>query len=265
MIDTCIRSQLERYNAIASLRNTLSCTNGLADNCGAGVRIALLDSGLQFSNPVFAQSDIRGIDFTGTGDLNDSSGHGTANAALLVGRTGDAVGLTPESELLVAKVSALGDRKRSAHAIIAALHWAVREQANIIILPFGSSHGVAGITQAIRKAVTAGVEIFAAAGNRGPEQICYPAWLPEVNAVSAVTRSGGVLKGCCATSEVDIYCWGEAVPSLSGGHSYQISGSSPATVLAGGIRALQLAQARTGSHLSSAKTASQPSSWPTSG
>lgn len=240
-----IRKTLKTFSPKIAPNNTLKWEERLDEENGIGVRITLLDSGLNWAAPVFTDARLRGRDFTGNGNLFDPTYHGSANAALLVGRTpGGAKGLSPDCELLVAKVLGQGNWKKTVIAITAALQWAIQMSSDIIVLPFGTFRGAASISREIRKAVSKGCRVFAAAGNRGRDQICFPAWLPEVTAVSALAYDGSIYPGCCALDNVDLYCWGDHVPVVGLGERIEISGSSPATVLAAGIAALQRAAQR---------------------
>jgi hypothetical protein len=240
-----VRETLKTFTPELAPSNTLKWEKRLEKETGRGVKIALLDSGVNWSDPVFANARIRGRDFTGSGTLFDPTCHGSANAALLVGQSpAGFAGLSPDSELLVAKVLGHRDWKKTVKAITAALRWAVHAGSDVIILPFGTFRGATSIIREIRRAVSRESRVFAAAGNRGVDQICFPAWLPEVTAVSALTDDGCIYPGCCALDKVDLYCWGDHVPTVGCVETAEISGSSPATVLAAGISALQRAAQR---------------------
>jgi subtilisin family serine protease len=118
----------------------------------------------------------------------------------------------------------------------------VSNRADVIALPFGTHRGAAPIAQAIRRSVDSGCTVLAAAGNHGPEELCFPAWLPEVTAVSALGANGEVHLHCCAREEVDIFAPGEDVPAVRPDGRARLCGSSPATVLTAGIVALRRAQ-----------------------
>lgn len=100
---------------------------------GAGVRVALLDTGLETGHPCFADVDVTARDFAGTG-IEDANGHGTHVAGTLLGRDlggvriGVARGVT---SLLAAKAVADNGRGRS-DAFLEALLWALKENADII-------------------------------------------------------------------------------------------------------------------------------------
>jgi membrane-anchored mycosin MYCP len=245
-----VRETLKTFAPELAPSNTLKWEEVFEKENGSGVRIALLDSGVNWSDPVFAKARIWGRDFTGSGNLFDPTCHGSANAALLVGQSpAGFVGLSPDCELLVAKVLGHREWKRTVKAITAALRWAIHAGSDVVILPFGTFRGAASIIREIRSAVARECRVFAAAGNRGADMICFPAWLPEVTAVSALTYDGCIYPGCCALDNVDIYCLGDHVPTVGCGETTELSGSSPATVLAAGISALQRAAQRRQSQL----------------
>jgi subtilisin family serine protease len=220
---------------------------------GAGVRIALLDSGLCQSHPALRGARITARDFTRSGAIDDPSGHGTKNAALLVGQ-GSATnvqaqnpalrGLIPASELLFGKIRH-GTLRSGEQTLVRGIRWAATEGADILVLPFGSITRSSLVAREIRRAMASGkLLIFAAAGNRGPTQLLFPARLRDVTAVSAAGRDGAPLDWCCQTSAVACYAPGDAVPAVGPDGFSPFSGSSPATVLAAGVVALWLGYSR---------------------
>ena len=114
---------------------------------GAGVSIAVLDTGIKRSHPAFAHmaaDAIEEADFTekpngvsGPGSAPDSHGHGTHCAATICGGTVDGIriGIAPKiSKLLVAK--AIGGRRGSA-ALLDALNWAVAQKVDVVSMSLG--------------------------------------------------------------------------------------------------------------------------------
>lgn len=105
---------------------------------GAGVRIAVLDTGIDAVHAAFAGVNVAQKDFTGTGD-GDANGHGTHCAGTIFGRDqgtqriGVARGVT---DVLVGKV--LDDHGRgNSQMVFDAMLWASREHANIISMSLG--------------------------------------------------------------------------------------------------------------------------------
>lgn len=99
---------------------------------GAGVKVALLDTGIDAAHEAFAGLRVTQRDFTDEGD-GDSLGHGTHCAGTIAGRDvegyryGVALGI---EELLVGKV--LGDDGGSTDALTTAILWALESGAHVI-------------------------------------------------------------------------------------------------------------------------------------
>jgi subtilisin family serine protease len=105
---------------------------------GAGVTVAVLDSGIDAAHDAFRGLHVTERDFTGEGD-GDHDGHGTHCAATIVGRDigGTRHGVAPGVEhLLVGKV--LGaDRMGSTAALWEAMWWALESGAHVVSMSLG--------------------------------------------------------------------------------------------------------------------------------
>lgn len=113
---------------------------GAADGpfTGAGVRVAVLDTGIDSGHPAFAGVDLRVRDFTGTGE-GDGNGHGTHCAGTVFGRDveGLRIGVAPGvTEALIGKV--LGDDGAgTSDMLFDALRWCSSEGARVISMSLG--------------------------------------------------------------------------------------------------------------------------------
>jgi subtilisin family serine protease len=104
---------------------------------GAGVTVAVLDTGIDASHEVFAGLTITERDFTGDGD-GDAFGHGTHCAGTIAGRDVDGFryGVAPGvEELLVGKV--LGDAGGSTDTLMRAMLWALESGAHVVSMSLG--------------------------------------------------------------------------------------------------------------------------------
>jgi subtilisin family serine protease len=104
---------------------------------GAGVTVAVLDTGIDATHEAFAGLRITERDFTGDGD-GDIEGHGTHCAGTIAGRDVDGFryGVAPGvEELLVGKV--LGTAGGSTDALMRAMLWALESGADVVSMSLG--------------------------------------------------------------------------------------------------------------------------------
>src|SRR5262245_8069232 len=137
---------------------------------GAGVKVAILDSGVDYTHPDLAANYGGGWDFVGNdADPFDDNFHGTHVAGTIAARDDDAgvVGVAPEATIYALKVlDANGNGSFS--NVLAALDWVVSHGAQVTSNSYGSAQdpGVL-VRQAFDNAANAGVVHIAAAGNSG--------------------------------------------------------------------------------------------------
>ena len=106
---------------------------------GQGVRVAVLDTGIDPAHPAFAGVTLERKNFTSDGD-DDGQGHGTHCAGTIFGRDVDGVRIGVARGLTTAIIGkVLNDQGRgSTAAVLQAIHWAaVEKQANIISMSLG--------------------------------------------------------------------------------------------------------------------------------
>lgn len=191
--------------------------------CSGNIRIGLVDTRVNADHPSLAGQRLRFLAI-GT-DSRAASGqvHGTALAALLVGR-GDSrtPGLLPGAELLVAEAfftTGSGDAA-DAYRLIAALD-VLSDEA-----PLAINMSLAGpdnplLARTISAIADLGIAVVAAVGNGGPGAVsAYPAAYPSVVAVTAVDRDSRAYRQAGRGPHVDfaapgVNLWTAA--SVSGG------------------------------------------------
>jgi subtilisin family serine protease len=172
------------------------------------VRVAIVDSGIDASLPDFAGRIVDSRSFVGGSPLVDTEGHGTFVAGEIAANldTQGITGIAYTSQLLIAKV-VKQDGTIPLQAEAAAIRWAADSGARVINLSLGGVrdpvHGNRDTYSAIEAKAVAyayakGAVLVAAVGN-GDEAFSqpwpfasYPAALPHVVGVSALTRSGNV-------------------------------------------------------------------------
>ncbi|NVM75081.1 subtilisin family serine protease [Duganella sp. SG902] len=151
------------------------------------LKVGLVDSGIAREHEVF--SDARILPW-GCDGKDHPSAHGTAVAALMVGRSDRFRGVAPQAALYAADIYCDSATGGSAARIAAALDWMAREQVAVINL------SLVGPPNQILERVVAGMVkrghlLVAAVGNDGPAAApLYPASYPGVVGVSGVDKRG---------------------------------------------------------------------------
>ncbi|WP_307825862.1 type VII secretion-associated serine protease mycosin [Streptomyces sp. MBT33] len=170
---------------------------------GAGVTVAVIDSGVDSSQPDLTGQVLPGKDFSGAGRPHeDQIGHGTAMASLIAGHGHGAnnsfgvMGLAPKAKILPVRVNGT---ERSANdptsgkidtaGWTAGVRYAVEQGATVINLSLDDSSAYPGskAAAAIKYAQAHDVVVVASTGNDSGT-VSYPAALPGVVAVSAVDQ-----------------------------------------------------------------------------
>jgi type VII secretion-associated serine protease mycosin len=161
---------------------------------GAGVTVAVIDSGVASTHPDLAGQVLPGLDLvdrTGNGS-NDAVGHGTTVAALIAGRGDDrngVVGLAPGAKILPVRVLDSHNSYDDARTVAEGVRWAVDHGADVINMSLGGASASAALAEAIDYAFAKDVVVVACVGNvstSGPTEVWYPAREPGVLAVTAL-------------------------------------------------------------------------------
>ncbi|MFJ8158026.1 S8 family serine peptidase [Streptomyces sp. NPDC094468] len=167
-----------------------------AGGTGAGVRVAVLDSGVDATHPDLADRVVASRSFVEGEDVADRNGHGTHTASTVAG-TGAASGgkergVAPGAELIVGKV--LGDSGSGPiSGIIAGMEWAARtEHAKVISMSLGTPAWHTQddpLSQAVNQlSAETGALFVIAAGNSGnaPYNVSAPGTADAALTVGAV-------------------------------------------------------------------------------
>ncbi|MBB5802002.1 subtilisin family serine protease [Saccharothrix ecbatanensis] len=103
---------------------------------GAGVTVAVVDTGVDGDHPDLVGREVAGRDFTHEQDGIDRYGHGTHVAATIAGHRAPYRGVAPDARLLDAKVcDAAGLCPES--AIIEGMRWAAEQGADVVNISLG--------------------------------------------------------------------------------------------------------------------------------
>ncbi|CAN5744720.1 hypothetical protein BH24ACT14_BH24ACT14_23530 [soil metagenome] len=191
---------------------------------GAGVRVAVLDSGVQRDQGQLAPRVTPGKVFGRYGDDTDNCGHGTAVAGVVAAARNDGVpvaGVAPQATIVRGKVLESDPRFEgcggSDTTIAAGIRWAAgRAEADIINMSLGGPGYSATLCDAVAAAARSGVLVVVASGNAGDRAPNYPAACPGAVSVGALRRSSSGLRPAEFSSfgKVDIAAPGKAIPVL---------------------------------------------------
>ena len=189
------------FNRQWGLENTGQTINGIIGTIDAdintstawettlgGVRVAILDCGINESHPDLVNKVVDRYNFTtATSGTNDIYGHGTHVAGIVAAVTNNSYGVAgvcPGCTLLNGKV--LDDRGSGAHSWIAnGIIWATDNGAKVINLSLGGPSSSTTLENAVNYAWNNGVVVVAAAGNSNDSSYTYPAAYTNSIAVAA--------------------------------------------------------------------------------
>jgi type VII secretion-associated serine protease mycosin len=234
---------------------------------GAGVTIAVLDSGVNPDVSDLAGKVTTGPDLTGlsTPSSNPDWGvHGTWMASIIAGHGHDdgqdgIIGVAPQANILSIRVIPEKDdpnyhkyetepEQRIQQALATGIRDAVKDGAQVISMSLGYTAPSAAVRAAVQYAVGRGVVLVASSGNSGQDDVrsddnfapvSFPAEYPGVLSVAALNSNGTVANFSSNNLSVQAAAPGYDVPAQgSDGQYWLVSGTSPACALVAGVAAL---------------------------
>jgi subtilisin len=215
-------------------------------NRGDGVKVAILDTGIDTSHPDLQVSG--GCNYTSTGrkydpsKYSDDNGHGTHVAGIVAALNNDkgVVGVAPGANLYAIKVL---DKTGSGYAswIIAGIQWAIDNDMDVINMSLGTDSNISTLKTAVDAAWGSGIVLVAAAGNDASE-VDYPAAYDSVIAVAATDSNNNPAAWSSYGPEVELAAPGVGILSTYKGSTYAtMSGTSMAAPHVTGTVALMKA------------------------
>ncbi len=165
---------------------------------GAGVTVAVVDSGVEAAHPDLAGQVLPGTSLLGDGadgrTDTSSDSHGTAIAALIAGTGASShgkgiTGLAPAAKILPVRVTTTSEVTPS--LLAQGITWAADHGAQVINVSMGEPDPDPLLKQAVDYAMSKNAVVVASAGNDGQSgnEIMYPAGFPGVVAVSGTDQN----------------------------------------------------------------------------
>ena len=229
--------------------NKIEAPTAWGTSRGAGVHVAILDTGIDYDHPDLDNNIDGGVYFVGLLkdgstdplDWDDVRGHGTHCAGTVAAEdnTIGVVGVAPDARLHAVQV--LNDTGTgSTSDVVQGIEWCVDNNIDVASMSF-SGDSTTSMQNACNAANSAGVLLVAAAGNDG-STVKYPAAYSSVIAVSATDASDVIAGFSNIGPQIELAAPGVGVLSTVPGGIYQTkSGTSMACPHVSGVAALVIA------------------------
>ncbi len=199
-----------------------------------GLRIGLIDSGVDATHPVLAGAKIvkQGCDGKAF-----PAPHGTAVASLLVGKGDRFEGVIPGATLYATDIFC-GHGGGSMSLLAIAVDWMAREKVAVVNISLVGAKSIL-LTGLVRAMSSRGFLLVAAVGNDGPTAPpLFPAAYPEVVGVTGVDAKHRVLPEALRGEQVDFAAQGAGLVAAEvGGGFSEIRGTSFATPIVAALLA----------------------------
>ncbi|WP_229069755.1 S8 family peptidase [Actinoplanes sp. DH11] len=218
----------------------IKATTAWAKSTGAGVTVAVVDTGVDGNHPDLAGKVLTGYDAIRdvAGGNSDANGHGTHVAGIIGAVTGNGVGVSgvaPGTRILPVRVFG-ADGSGYMSDVAQGILWAADHGAQVINMSLGSDGKLEALSDAVAYARGKGITVVAAAGNdrQKGSPTSYPAADAGVIGVAATDAADRYGSYSNAGSYVDVAAPGSDIVStyptrLTGGDYVAMSGTSMAT------------------------------------
>lgn len=210
----------ERKDEMWNLRSIHANTVSKKKKNTKKVKVALLDSGVDYVESIEVQEKINLIDDEEVSLIyEDYSSHGTTIAGIMSAKKNskdtNLYGVNPNMELYSARIL---DKNCQApiSRVVEGIYWAIEKEVDIISISFGTNKYSKILETAINDAYNMGILIVAAVGNQGDKEnsVEYPAAFENVLGVGSVDSKGNLSEYSSTGKGVDIVAPGEAICSI---------------------------------------------------
>ena len=184
---------------------------------GQGVKVGIIDTGIDFNHPDLRGYGTLGRVFGGYNYVNtsekplDTNGHGTEVAGI-IGAEGNFSGVAPKSQLFSYKVSSTGEAVSSEY-IIEAISQAIEDKMDVINISLGVNRTNDGLENAVDEAVKKGIVVVSAAGNNGPDDETIGSPGRDFNVITVGASYNNITSSLVSTFEIGSKQY-DAIPML---------------------------------------------------
>ncbi len=217
--------------------------HNLPNGQGEGVRICLIDTGVNLRHPALKDVIAEGTNFTPEGEPNnfeDMNGHGTWLATTIAGQPlAGMVGVAPKAKLVIAKIL---DKTGSGsfESVVKALEYCTK-RADIINMSFGGVSNLSPqISELMAKMKLSGITLFAASGNITGDKLSFPSSDDSVLAIASVSKDLQIPSFSPVSSKLAFVSPGVNIPVLMEDLTIKsYSGSSFSAAYSSGVEAIR--------------------------
>jgi len=214
---------------------------------GEGVKIAILDSGVDASHPDLVGNLVPGYNFVdGNGDTNDTCGHGTAvagTAAAVSNNSAGVAGIAGKAKIMPVKVAFYNTSTSGCYAyystVVSGINFAADNGARVVNVSYSGVAASQAVLNAAQYLRSKGGLLFTSAGNNGRDEGVTPT--AAMTVVSATDENDNLAGWSSYGSFVTLSAPGTNIWTTSTGGRYgQWNGTSFASPLVAGVAALMM-------------------------
>lgn len=245
-IGTCREIQVLKQSVPWGISRIGSRLVNAVGNTGKGIKIGILDTGIDYNHEDLKGNYRGGYNFVGNNNNPiDDNGHGSHVTGIIAAEDNDIgiVGVAPQAHIYSVKILAF-DSTGSASDIVSGLEWSVDNGMQVINMSLGSEEDSISVNRAIDNTYNSGVLIIAAAGNSGNSQgngnnMDFPSKYGSVVSVGATDKNDNRASFSSTGPTLELSAPGDHILSTLNGNKYgTMSGTSMSCPHVTGVAAL---------------------------
>ncbi|HEY7081417.1 MAG TPA: S8 family serine peptidase [Nitrososphaeraceae archaeon] len=216
---------------------------------GKGIKVAVCDTGIDYTHPDLSPNYKGGISFVPTeSDPKDFNRHGTHVSGTIAAAANGigVIGIAPSAYLYAVKILNSGGSGNWSW-LIAGIDWCINNGMHVLNMSLGGASAPTALQSMCDLAWSKGLLLIAAAGNSGPPDntVGYPAMYGSVVAVSAIDSANTIASFSSRGPKVELCAPGvDILSTVPGGGYGNLSGTSMACPHVTGCAALALSTHR---------------------